>query len=588
MGAITFERHDEALPTAFAGRPRTVAHVIAEFLYRQGVRRIWGLTGGHIKPIWDESARAGIAIVDVRHEAAAVHMAQAEADLTGSLAVATVTCGPGLTNAITGIAAAHLQRAPVLVLSALPPSPQLGRGAFEHVLQVELVEPVTRRAVTVRDARHILPELVAAASAALGDDGVPGPAFLDVPIDVLRTVVPPAALDPELFRTHRRRPMAPLDHDVAAAAELLRASRRPLVISGRGTLEGPAELSTFLARSEAVHLETKENRGLLGPSHPASVTALRGRSTAECDLAVVVGRPLNYELAYGSRAMFAGNPRLLRIGRGQDELADNRRGDVEVSGDPAAAFVALAQEQLVGPERDREWAAALRREHRERVDRLATRMTEAPPGEDGSMHPYRLVDALNAELPDDAIVTLDGGDIFSFARIGLRTVRCLDAGMFGCLGVAVPFAVAAAIVRPGRRVVALSGDGSFGFNALEVSTAVRHRAPVVFVVANNQAWNLERTDQLVNYEGNVFGTDMPGCRYDLLGRALGAHGEHATTPEELPAALAQAFANAPAVVDVAVTRDAVSPDFESGLADLPSLQTLRAWDEAERALDGGG
>lgn len=581
---IAAEPRPAALSAEFLGRPRTVAHVVAEFLHRQGVRRIWGLTGGHIKPIWDESSRAGIAIVDVRHEAAAVHMAQADADLSGGLAVATVTCGPGLTNAVTGIAAAHLHRAPVLVLSALPPTPQLGRGAFEHVEQVELVAPVTRRAATVRDPRHILPELAAAVSAALGDDGAPGPAFLDVPIDVLRAVVPASALDPELFRQRRRAPIVPGADAVAAAAELIRASRRPLVVSGRGTLGAADELSAFLRRSEAVHLETKENRGLLGPSHPASVTALRGRSTAECDLAVIVGRPLNYELAYGSRAMFAAGPRLLRIGRGHDELVDNRPGDVELCGDAAAALAALAEHELVGPERDADWADGLRREHAERVRRLAGRMADAPPGADGLMHPYRLIAALNAELPDDAIVTLDGGDIFSFGRIGLRQVRCLDAGMFGCLGVSVPFGVAAALVAPGRRVLSLNGDGSFGFNALEVSTAVRHRAPVVFVVANNGAWNLERVDQDVNYGGNVFGTDLPGCRYDLLGAALGAHGEHVADPAQLPAALERAFANAPAVVDVAVTRDALSPDFEAGLADLPPLQTLRAWDEAERRL----
>jgi acetolactate synthase-1/2/3 large subunit len=565
-------------------RPRTVAHVIAEFLRAQGVQRIWGLTGGHIKPIWDESSRAGIAVVDVRHEAAAVHMAQAEADLTGGLAVATVTCGPGFANAVTGIAAAHLHRAPLLVLSALPPSPQLGRGAFEHIPQVDVVAPITRRAVTVRDARHILPELVAAVSAALGDDGSPGPAFLDVPIDVLRSVVPDAALDSALLRRQRRRPLAPLEADVDAAAELLRAARRPLVISGRGTLGAATELSDFLARSRALHLETKENRGLLGPSHPSSVTALRGRSAAECDLVVTVGRAFDYELAYGSRAMFAADPNVLRIGRSHDELADNRRGDVELRGDPGLALAGLATRELIGPERDDEWAAELRREHGERVERLAARMTAMPAGDDGLMHPYRLIDALNAELPDDAVVTLDGGDIFSFGRIGLRGVRCLDAGAFGCLGVAVPFAVAAALVTPDRRVVALTGDGSFGFNALEVSTAVRHRAPVVFVVANNAAWNLERTDQDVNYAGNVFGTDLPDCRYDLLGAALGAHGEHVTDPDDLPAALERAFAHAPAVVDVAVTRDAISPDFESGLADLPSLQTLRTWDEAERRL----
>jgi acetolactate synthase-1/2/3 large subunit len=408
---------------------------------------------------------------------------------------------------------------------------------------------------------------------------------LDVPIDVLRSLVPGSMIEPALLRPHRRRPIAPLDSDVEAAADLLREARRPLVISGRGTLGAADELSSFLRESRVVHLETKENRGLLGPDHPSSVTALRGRSAAECDLVLTVGRQLDYELAYGSRAMFFGNPRFLRIGRSHDELADNRRGDVELRGDPALALVALKSQQLVGPERDHDWAAGLRREHEERVQRLSDRMFVMPADESGRMHPYRLIGALNSELPDDAVVTLDGGDIFSFARVGLRGVRCLDAGALGCLGVAVPFAVAAALIAPGRRVVALSGDGSFGFNALEVSTAVRHRAPAVFVVANNQAWNIERTDQLVNYAGNVFGADLPGCRYDLLGVSLGAHGEHVTDPEELPAALDRAFANAPAVVDVAVTREAISPDFESGLADLPPLQALRTWDEAERRLE---
>jgi acetolactate synthase-1/2/3 large subunit len=581
---IAAEQRERALPADFAERPRTVAHVIAEFLHRQGVERIWGLTGGHIKPIWDESARAGLAIVDVRHEAAAVHMAQAEADITGGLAVATVTCGPGLANAVTGIAAAHLQRTPILILSALPPSPQLGRGAFEHIAQVELVAPITRRAVTVRNARHILPELVAATAAALGDDGAPGPAFLDVPIDVLRTTVPAGVLHHALIRPQRRRPIAPLDSEVTAAAELLRGARRPLVVSGRGTLGAADELSEFLRRSEAVHLETKENRGLLGPDHPAGVTALRGRSAAECDLVVTVGRVLDYELAYGSRAMFAGDPRFLRIGRSHDELAQNRSGDVELRGDPALALAALSKHPLVGPDRDPVWATTLRRQHEERVSSLAERMATMPPGADGAMHPYRLLAALNEELPDDAIVTLDGGDIFSFARIGLRTVRCLDAGAFGCLGVAVPFGVAAGLVAPERRVLSLSGDGSFGFNALEVSTAVRHRSPVVFVVANNKAWNLERIDQEMNYAGNVFGTDLPDCRYDLLGAALGAHAEHVTDPADLQPALQRAFANAPAVVDVSVTRDALSPDFEAGLADLPPLQALRSWDEAEGLL----
>lgn len=570
----------------FDERPRTVAHLIARFLARRGSGRIWGLTGGHIKPIWDESRRAGIEIVDVRHEAAAVHMAQAEADLTGRVAVATVTTGPGFTNALSGIGSAALARSPVVVLSGLPPSPQIGRGAFEDVPQVPVAAPLTLRARTLTEPRNVLAELDEAFRAAAGEDGPQGPVFLDVPIDVLRAQVPASAADERLLEPPAPRPRNPDPAALEAAAELLRAARRPLVISGRGAVGAAAELDALLRAAGALHLETKESRGLLPAAHPAGVTALRGRASAECDLLVTVGRRFDFELAYGSTAMFSGDPRILRIGRGGDELRDNRPGDVEVAGDVAAALAALAEQELGAGARDAAWLDGLRAEQARRSARLHERMAAAEPGADGRMHPYRLLSALNAHVGDDAIVTLDGGDVFSFARIGLAAGRVLDPGAFGCLGVGVPFAVAAALVHPERTVVSINGDGAFGFNPSEVSTAVRHGARVVFVVANNEAFNIERTDQRENFGGLVFGTELPGCRYDLVGRGLGAHGERVEDPAELPAALERAFVNAPAVLDVAVTRDARSPDFDSGLAELPDLQALRTWDERERAAAG--
>lgn len=197
------------------------------------------------------------------------------------------------------------------------------------------------------------------------------------------------------------------------------------------------------------------------------------------------------------------------------------------------------------------------------------------------MHPNRIFAALGAQDLDGATVVADGGDLLSFARLGVPShVRYLDAGAFGCLGVGVPFAIAAALARPGRPAVAVTGDGALGINAMEINTAVRHDAKIVVIVSNNAAWNIERYDQEENY-GLVVGTELEHSDYAALGRSLGAHGERVTDPAELDAALKRAFENAPAVIDVVTSRDAPSPDAGKGLGWVPDYQALTPWDDAE-------
>jgi acetolactate synthase-1/2/3 large subunit len=189
--------------------------------------------------------------------------------------------------------------------------------------------------------------------------------------------------------------------------------------------------------------------------------------------------------------------------------------------------------------------------------------------------------ALQEKLDPNAIVVVDGGDFLSFARVGLSASTILDPGAFGCIGIGVPFGIAASLACPGRPVLVATGDGSFGFNAIEVDTAVRHRAPVVIAVANNGAWQVEVYDQHVTH-GRVVGTKLQFSDYAAMARAFGMHGERVEKPEELPGAIERAFANPPALLDVVVTPEAVSSDARTGLAWVPDLQPLAAWDEAER------
>ena len=560
---------------------QSAAAVIARFIKQQGVRRVYGLCGGHIMPIWMRLDAEGIQIVDVRDERAAVYMAHAEAELGGGLGVALVTAGPGVTNAITGIANAHVARASVLVLSGVPPMRQENRGALQDMVHTDLVRSITRYARTVRQPELVLQELDEAVSRALGHGGEPGPVYLDFPVDTLRATVPPAVQLAEHLAPKRAPILQPDAESIQAAVDLLWSARRPLFISGRGARGAGDGLSALLSRLHAPYLDTGESRGLVPEDHPSVVAAMRGSVMGQADLVVTVGRRLDFQLAYGSPAVF-GEARFVRIADCVAELRDNRRGTVELLATPACAIEAiLAAAGEREPATDIEWAQSLRAKHCERSEKLLQSMRDAPAGSDGLMHPNRLLAALREALPADAVVVADGGDFLSFARVGLPASTYLDPGSLGCIGVGTPFGVAASLVCPDRTVVVATGDGAFGFNAMELDTAARHRAPVLVVVANNGSWAIEVRDQQETH-GQVVGTRLQFADHAAMARAFGLHGERVEKSEDLPAAIERALANRPALLDVLVTPEAVSSDAKSGLAWVPDLQALAAWDDAER------
>ncbi len=559
----------------------SVAAVVARFLKARGIERVFALCGGHIMPLWMRIDGEGIAIIDVRDERAAVHMAQAHAEITGGLGVALVTAGPGVTNAITGIANAHASRAPILVLAGTAPRPQEGRGALQDMDHVQLLRSITRSARTLREPALVPQALDEAVALAFGEGGEPGPAFLDFPTDTLRAEVPKAVQLDEHLAAKPRALTLPDPRAVARAVDILWSARRPLVISGRGARGAGAELVALLDRLGAAYLDTGESRGLVPENHPSVVAAVRAKAMAEADLVVTVGRRLDFQLAYGSPAIF-GAARFVRIADAPSELRDNRRGAVELLASPAAALAALVE--AAGNRAsavDKAWVTALGEAHGARARKLRQAMAAAPPGGDGRMHPNRLLAALGDRLEPDAIVVIDGGDFLSFARVGLHAATVLDPGPFGCIGIGVPYGIAAALARPDRQVLVATGDGAFGFNAIEIDTAVRHQAPVVIVVANNGAWQIEVHDQTVSH-GKVVGTQLQFADHAAMARAFGMHGERVEKAEDLAGAIARAFANAPALLDVVVTPEAVSADAKSGLAWVPDTQALAAWDEAER------
>lgn len=565
---------------------KTASAYIAKALKARGVERVYGLCGGHIMDIWMAIVEEGIEIIDVRDERSAVYMAHASSAVSGQLGVALVTAGPGVTNAMTGIANAHMSRMPVLVLSGTPPRPQENRGALQDMSHTALLASITRLARTSRHVTAVPRDLDAAISAALGFTGEPGPAFLDFPVDVQRDTVPAALWQGEHLRGIAKPRSRPLDQDLEAAVTQIVKAARPILITGRGCNGVESEvLADFLSQAGIGYLDTGESKGLLASTHSAHIGAMRGVAMKEADLVITLGRKLDFQLAYGSPAVFA-NASLLRISDVTQELVDNRLADVALLGDIGVTLQALSQRlRSHNQPMQRDWLCSMQAKHRERSLGLQVRLQEAPTDAQGRLNPNRLLGEIAKRLHEDAIVVADGGDFLSLARVALNPKTYLDPGPLGCIGLATPFAIGAAKTAPGRQVVAVTGDGAFGFTAIEVDTAVRHQVPIMVVVSNNGSWAIETRDQQDRFN-KVAGTQLQFADHAGMARAFGMRAWRITSEAELVPALDEAFAalanGEPVMVDVVTSPDVASADSKSGLAWVPLYQAVQVWDDQEQ------
>ncbi len=474
---------------------------------------------------------------------------------------------------------------PVLLIGGCPPRPQVNMGPLQDIPHADILRPVTRTSRTLRVADQVIRELDEAVARAMGDLGEPGPVYVEIPTDVLRITVPKALVLDEWLEPKGPREIAPHPDAIGAAVEALWSARRPLVVTGRGARNAGEELVRLLDASGALYLDTQESRGLVPSDHPSFVGAVRAAAMTEADLVFVIGRKLDYQLGYGSPAVFP-DARFVRLADNAGELVDNRRGAPEILATPRLALKAMVEAAGNRPPGiDPAWAEAMRRRS-SASGRPHRRVPARRCPTARSIRPASSMRSPQVAAPDH-IGIADGGDILSFARIGLQSRTYMDAGAFGCLGVGVPFAIAASLAFPGRQVISVNGDGAFGFNAMEVDSAVRHGAKAVFIVANNAAWNIERYDQEFNYGGRVVGTTLQHSDYAAMARALGAHGERVEDAAELKPALERALANMPAVIDVVTSQKAVSSDARKGLGFVPDYQALTAWDDAERKRRGG-
>ncbi len=527
--------------------------LVALALKRAGVSHLFTLNGGHIWPILVGASEHGIRIVDVRHEQSAAFAAEGWAKVTRQCGVAAVTAGPGVTNSASALAQAQSGDSPIFVIGGRAPVARWGMGSLQEMDHVEVVRTLTKKAVTLESPEEAYGMAAECIRTALSRRT--GPVFMDVPLDTFFGAADLPEATEHLTPDHGPAPDPDL---VARAARLIHEARRPAVIAGGSVWWAHAEVE-LRSLVEAAHLPLTVNgmaRGTLPPGHPLFFARARGPALGEADLIVVVGALLDFRLNFGQPPVFAEDARLVFVD--VDAHRKHRASDVSIYGDLKAALAALAEAVAGTPER-KEWLHKLRD-----AETASRRRDESMTKSDSSpVHPARLIAEVQGFSDPDAIIVGDGGDFVSFAGRLIERARpglWIDPGPFGCLGSGPGYAMAAKLAHPDRQVILLSGDGAFGFSAMEFDTMVRHRIPVVCVVGNNGIWALEKHPML-SMLGVSIAADLGNrTRYDRVVESLGGHGELVDRPDQIRPALERAFKSGlPACINVICDPDAEYP-----------------------------
>jgi thiamine pyrophosphate-dependent acetolactate synthase large subunit-like protein len=529
------------------------ADLLVRSLEQAGCRNVFTLSGNHIMPLFDAALGSKLRLLHVRHEAAAVHMADAWGRLTGQCGIALVSGGAAHANAMGALATAVAADSPLVLLSGHAGLNELGRGAFQELRQVEMAAPVSKAAWVAETPARLGQDIARAIRTAVS--GRPGPVHVSLPFDVLNARVPlrPAAVpEPEAFAAQQ----APLE---AAAADAtlrhLAEARRALILGGPRLCQrdGPALLRDLSAATGVPALGLESPRGLNDPSLGAFAEVLR-----RADLIVLLGKALDFTLRFGEAPHVAPQCRFIGIDADADQLARLQRHKADrvlfaASAEAAAAALSL-RARCRAPVGHGAWAEEVASALAYRPPHWETLAATNP----RALHPIELCRALAPYVEGHAAAVLicDGGEIGQWPQAALAPHRRLINGVAGAIGAALPFALAARLAEPNAPVLAVMGDGSCGFHMAEFDTAVRHDLPFVAVIGNDATWNAEHQIQLREYgPERTHACGLLPSRYDLVAAALGGHGECVTAAEALPGALERALAaRKPACINVMIER----------------------------------
>ncbi|MGN6110068.1 MAG: thiamine pyrophosphate-binding protein [Kofleriaceae bacterium] len=569
--------------------------LIAEVLARHGATHLFTLCGGHISPILTGAQNRGLRVIDVRDEVNAVFAADAVARMTGVIGVAAVTAGPGVTNTVTAVKNAQMAQTPLVIFGGATATLLKGRGALQDIDQLSIMRPITKWATTVKTVPALVPTVERACQIAM--EGVPGPVFVEVPVDLLypESVVrswyeKEAGLGKakgigakalelyirgHLYRQFRAPPLPEvhlpvklphLRNDAATidrAAEALKHAERPVIVVGSQALVGvrdPGRLARALGMLGAPVFLAGSARGLLGRTHELQLRHNRGAALREADAVIVCGFPFDFRLGYGRGI----NKRatLIAANLSSAELKKNRRPDISIEMHAGDFLVALADRISSAGERFRPWLAGLREKEQARDREIANKAN--PTGE--LIDPLHFFLRMEEAMADDAVLVVDGGDFVATASYIVRPrapLSWLDPGVFGTLGVGGGFALGASLVRPGREVWLVWGDGSSAYTLAEFDSYVRHGVAPIAVIGNDASW-MQIAREQVEILGTTLGCDLRRTDYHKVAEGYGGVGLALTDPARVDATLAEAKAIARSGRPVCINVHLRATDFRKG------------------------
>lgn len=520
--------------------------LVAQAIQREGIDVLFGLAGGPIQDIMGCAPHVGVRPIGVRHEQAATFAAAAYGYVKNQVGVAVLAAGPGVTNGVTGAHVAFDNCLPLLIIGGSGPQKGRGTGTFQETENVPMYKNITKLAIQV-DSIPRIPEYMAMAFRK-ARTGRPGPVYLDMPSDVLQ-----GATDAEAVRwlSNYYTAAPPLGHpdQVKRAADLLLNAERPMLIIGKGVRwsEPTQELRQLVEALGMPFLASPMGRGFIPDDHPLNFSMARSAMLGNADVVLVVGSRLNWMFGFGRQ--FPAAAKIIHIDIEAEEIGANRGVDVGIIGDARAVLQQLLAELdgktagMAARAADGPWLSALR----ERVEHNANALAPLLEYDAEPIRTHRLLREVRDVFPRDTIYSVDGQITLATGRqvLGSYTPASrLNSASNGCMGVGVPFAIGAKLARPDVPVVSINGDCAFGFNAMELETAVRCKLPIVFIVNNNSGIvgiNLESRMGLPEGYDECVATYPTGIRYDKILAAFGGHTQNVRQPGDLRPALEHAY-----------------------------------------------
>ncbi len=515
-----------------------------------GISKIFTLSGNHIMPVYDAIFDSKIDLIHTRHEGAAVHMADAWARLTGQVGIALVTGGPGHANAVSALYTAGMAESPVVLLSGHAPLGQLGKGAFQEMRQTDIAAPLTKASWACQTTEDIGKDIAKAIR--IAKSGRPGPVHLSLPTDVLEAAWPESGVIPS-SASFDVEPIQAQSSEIASIIEKLKQASKPLILTGpqMQSKAGKAILSKLQETLGIPVVGMESPRGIGDPSLGAFAEIL---SQADCVL--LLGKKVDFTLKFAQSPGFNKECLFLQIDPEGEEIKRAKNALGPRLTQSTISDIPSAIEQILSLKFDANSAQThWQKEVSEAIVYQPPAWSKLPNSK-GKLHPVQALAPLQAILDShpDSVLISDGGEIGQWAQACLQAPNRVINGVAGSIGAGLPFASAASIAKPHVPIIAVMGDGTFGFHSAEIDTAVRYQLPFTLIVGNDAKWNAEYQIQVRDYgQDRTLGCELLPSRYEKVCEAFGGYGEYVDdSTEVLPAAKRALASKLPSCINIMI------------------------------------